>query len=159
VKRAALKRGAKKVFVVQYWACTDAERDGDSHRLRWCAVFCAVMPPACRRVRGICVRVQLRRSGPRKISRRTNVDRHQLHDGVQFSGSTMPDDLPRSGNAADQHDNRQCQPEHVVPAQLLNAAGQLSGHLRDNVTLAVIKGQNSKERSKAVVIDGAKRSH
>jgi hypothetical protein len=85
-----------------------------------------------------------------------------LHDGVQFSGSSMPDDLPRSGNAADQrrYDNRQCQPEHVVPAQLLNAAGQLSDHLRDNVALAVIKGQNSKERSgKGVVIDGAKRSH
>jgi hypothetical protein len=108
---------------------------------------------ACRRLRGICVgKLRLCRRGLGKISDRTNVDRHQLHDGVQLSGSHLPDDLPRSGNGADQRrdNDRQRQPEYVVPAQLLDAANQLSDHVRNNLAVTVNRVQPRSATASAI---------
>jgi hypothetical protein len=93
-----------------------------------------------RRIRRICDRqLQFGRGGFPKNSHRANIDRYELHDGLQFTSSKLPNHLLDSRNAADQcrHHNRQRQPEHVVSAQLHYPADQLSDDLRINIPLAI----------------------
>ena len=104
---------------------------------------------ACHRAWRICDRqLQFRRSEFRKNSYRANFGRHELHDGVQFAGGNVPDDLPGPGNRADQrrNHNRQRQSKYSVPGQLLDAADQLSDDLRGNVAFAVTPISRERQR-------------
>jgi hypothetical protein len=82
---------------------------------------------------------QFRCSGLPKNPHRANVDRYELHDGLQFTGGILPNHLLGPRNAADQrrHNDRQRQPEYVVSAQLHDSADQLSDELRIDIPLAV----------------------
>jgi hypothetical protein len=115
--------------------------------------FCAMMLPtgggddyaaggysAYHRIWRICDRrLQFRCGWLQKYSYRANFGRHELHDGVQFTGRNMPDDLLGAWNRADQrrHHNRQRQSKYGMSGQLLDAADQLPDHLRGNVAVAV----------------------
>ena len=69
-----------------------------------------------------------------------NVNGHELHDDLQLAGRIVPSQLRRAWDGADRrcdHD-RQCQCEHDMSAQLRDAAGFLSNHLRADFAFAVI---------------------
>jgi hypothetical protein len=69
-----------------------------------------------------------------------DLDRDELHDGLQFAGGDLPDCLCRAWHGADQcrHDDQQCDLERVVPDRLLDPADKLPDDLRQNIAFAVI---------------------
>ena len=83
--------------------------------------------------------VPFRRTGGGEDPRRANLNRYQLHDGVQFAGRELPDHVPHPGRGADgrRYDRRQCQSEHGLSAQLHDPTDQLSNTLRANFAFAV----------------------
>jgi hypothetical protein len=69
-----------------------------------------------------------------------NLDRDELHDGLQFAGGDLPDGLCRAWHGANQrrYCDQQCDFERVVPDQLLDPATYLPDDLRQNIAFAVI---------------------
>jgi hypothetical protein len=83
--------------------------------------------------------VPFRGTGGRQNPSRAKLGRDELHDGVQFGGRELPDDLPYPRHAANRrrHHWRQCQSEHGVSAQLHDATDDLPDHLRADLAIAV----------------------
>lgn len=84
---------------------------------------------------GIAKRCGCRRQHPAGA----DLDHDELHDGLQLAGGDVPIRLRYSGYAADRRGDvdQQCQREHVLLAQLLDAAGVLSDDLRQGFPVPV----------------------
>jgi hypothetical protein len=85
--------------------------------------------------------VPFRGTGGGKDPRRTNLKRHQLHDGVKLAGGILPDHVLDPGHPADGRRNgqQQRQQEHGLSAQLHDPTGQLPGALRTLVAVTVAR--------------------
>lgn len=83
----------------------------------------------------------LHRAGSGQDSARSDLDRHELHDGLQFASRDLPDDVPRPRYAADRrrHDRQQPHPKHFLSAQLHDPADKLSKSLRANFAFAIAR--------------------
>jgi hypothetical protein len=78
-------------------------------------------------------------TGGGEAPRCANLNRHQLHDGVQLAGRGLSDPMPYSRYDADgsRHDRKQCHSEHGLSAQLHDPTNQSPGALRTGFAVAV----------------------
>jgi hypothetical protein len=73
--------------------------------------------------------------------RRANLNRHQLHDGVQLAGRVLSDYMSDPRHHADRRrdDRQQRQQERGLSTQLHDPTDQLPGALRTHFTVAVAR--------------------